>query len=272
MNSTSVRKLLNKNTLTGVEAAKTYIFHCLNNEYKNKTVFTTEELNSLASKVDTVDEQKVCQSFVNLYTWITKHKWVAEAFYQQFYNGYSKLFYRVYTTMDTEIVLGKLEILTKDKEKQNSDYNELKEFTKSAMFEISLFGFQEIQEDVNFIKEGVETRKMSFIEVVGYNKAVELFADFLKMPLFANCLKVETKKLYQAIKILNTKIVTLKKILHGTDEEIKAKKKFLDELYPFFNAQDYEPTPEAIKKAKSLVKKSIMENKPMRIINLLRRE
>lgn len=272
MNSINVRKLLDKNILTGTEAAKAYIFHCLNQECKNKTIFTSEELTSLASKISTKEEEKVCQAFINLYTWITKHKWVAEAFYQQFYNGYSKLFYRICTTHDTELVLNKLQLFTKDKPTQDTNYNELKEFTKTAMFEISLFGYQGIPEDIEFIREGGETREMSFIEVVTYNKAVELFADFLKMPLFVECFKVETKKLYEAIEILNTKIVELHKILYGAPEEVKAKKKFLDELYPYFYTKKYEPTTEAISKAKSLVKKSIIENKPMRIINLLRRQ
>lgn len=272
MNSINVRKLLDKNTLTGTEAAKAYIFHCLNNDHKNKTIFTIKELDSLAAKVNTPEEQKICQSIVHLYTWINKHRWIAEAFYQQFYNGYSKLFYRICTTIDTETVLNKLETFTKHKNENDVNYNELKHFTKTALFEISLFGYQELQEDINFIKEGVETRKISFIEVVSYNKAVELFADFLKMPLFAKCLKIETIKLYKAIEILNEKIIELKKIFYGTEEEVKAKRKFLDELYPYFVTVNYEPTVEAVKKTKLCVKKYVMQNKPMQIINLLRRE
>ena len=271
MNVQELRKALNKKKLTGFELGRLYISHCLNTHSTKQEIFTEEEFNVLASKV-VKSEMKEAQAYIEFHTWIRRYHAIVESYFQQLYVGYSRLFYRVHPTLTIEDGLNDLDKLTKNKKNKDADYQELKKFTENVLFEASLFVYWDNQDDIDFVKLGLEQVKTGLIEVFSYNKALELFVNFFKIPELSQVLKKDTVNLCEAIEGLNKKITLLKSLLSGSAEQIRKKNQFLDELYPIINLADYEPTPEAIKKAKTSLKMHILENCSWQIIEILKRQ
>lgn len=270
MNVQEFRKFLKKKKLTAFELGRLYIADCLNTHATNQHVFTEEEANALTSKVDKI-ETKEAQAYIEFHTWIHRYHAIVESYFQQLYVGYSRLFYRIHQTLIIEEGLNDLDKLTKNKKNAEPDYQELKKLTKNILFEASLFAYMDSQDDINFVKLGLDQVKIGLIEVFSYNKALELFTNFFKIPELSQILKKDTVNLCRAIEGLNGKVTLLKSLLSGSAKEVKKKNQFLDELYPIINLADYKPTIESIKKAKTSLKMHILENNSLQIIKILKK-
>lgn len=267
-----IRSLLNKKKLTGAEVGRAFIMNCLNQHGSKELIFANDEFSILSSKVIGKSENDQCNAYINLHTWIHRYSTLVQAYYQQLYVGYSTLFFKVNYTLIAEQGLHNLQKLTKNHKVEDSTYQNLKIFTKNILFDFSLFAYWDDNTDIEFTKEGRDQLKKGLVEILSYNKAVDLLADFLKMPEFSQVLKIDTVKLYAAINLLNDRIVLLRSHLFGSPEEVKRKEKFLDKLYPVFDLSDYEPTKEAVKKATTSLKKHILQNDPYQIIKALKRK
>jgi len=267
-----IRNLLNKKKLTGAEVGRAFIMNCLTQHSTKELILTNGEFSVLSSKVIGKSENDQCNAYINLYTWVHHYNALVKAYYQQFYVGYSWLFLRVNYTLITEEGMFDLQELATNQKTEDSNYQNLKKFTENILFDMSLFAYWNDTTDINFTKTGRDQLKIGLVEVLSYNKAVDLLTDFLKMPEFSQVLKIDTAKLYTAINLLNDRVVLLKSHLFGSLEEVKRKVNFLDELYPIFNLSDYEPTRDAVKKATISLKKHILYNDPYQIIKTLKRK
>jgi hypothetical protein len=111
--------------------------------------------------------------------------------------------------------------------------------------------------------------KAALPNILSYNKAVDLFTNFFKMPEISQVFKIETQMLFTGINMLNDKIVLVRNFLYGSKNEALRKLKVLDDIYPIIDIPSFEPTETAIKKASKLIKDSILSYNPYEIMKIL---
>lgn len=264
-----INKLLNKNKLTATEVGRAFIKACLKQGLSKELILTDKQLQVLFSKLTDKSEIEIGKAYVNLNTWIHRYNYWIQAYYQQFYVGYSILFFRITYSLNAEQGLVNLQKLTADI-KKTPDCKKLKEFTEQTLSSFSFFVYKDSQVDIEFTKDGVDYIKRGLIEILSYNKALDLISGFLKLPEFATTFKIEVKSLFTAINSLNDKIIKLKKLLTQNGKEFEEKIAFLDQVCPPFDILCYEPTIDAINKAKSSLEENILQNNPSKIIRVLK--
>jgi hypothetical protein len=275
-----ILNLLTKKTITGEEFGKAFIITRLqqhHTESTNKeTIFTEATLKTLYSKLANDLEINIAQLYINLYIWISRCHALAQGYYQQFYVGYSRLFFRIVLTINTENNLNMFDSLTANTQTKDLNYLKLKSFTKKVLLSSSLFSQQHNSNDIEFISAGKDLIQTSLIELFSYNKAVDLISIFLELPDFSNFFQINLEDPYAAIELLNNKQKQLKTTLLNstTSSQLNIARKihFLAILYPQFNVQDYEPTITAIKKAVSSFKEYIFHSNPPQLIEILKRQ
>lgn len=263
-----IRKLLDKKKLTGEEFGKAYIINRVQEKISHQVILTDEELKILLAKVIELSEINQANAYVTFYTWLEHTYLVTKSHYNNFYVGFSILYLKLSCTIESEQGFNKLKFMDSIYETKG-DYQRLKDFAKNILFNISVFSQVTDKEGLDFMQDARYVVKAGLPCILSYNRAVYLFADFLKIPEVLQVFKIGTEGLFNSINMLNDKIVLLKKFLYGTKEETIKKLKVLDDIYPIINIPDFEPTEAAIKKATKSLKSSILSFNSHEIIKIL---
>jgi hypothetical protein len=264
-----LRKLLDKKKITGKELGTAYIITRLQKNTTKEPIFLGEEIKTLIAKVIEPSEMDQANAYVNFYTWLERSYLVAKNHHEIFYVGFSRLYIKLYYTMESEQALNNLKNLVEELNIKDSNYQQLQAFTKNVLSIMSVFDQVEDQESLDFMKEGKTMIKEGLSSVLGYNKAVDLFADFFKIPEISQVFKIETEKLFTAINMLNDRIVLVRNFLYGSEKEVLKKCKILDDIYPVINTPDFEPSEENVKRASKSLRESIFSYNPYRVVRIL---
>lgn len=266
-----IRKLLDKKKITGEELGKAYITTRLWDKLTNgkELILTDEELKILAARITEPSEINQVNAYVNFHTWLDRSHLVAKSHYNHFFVGSSILYLKLDFTADSEQGLNNLKKMTEGL-KEDNNYQQLKTFTENILFSISVFNqVDKDKESLEFMENARNIIKATLPKILSYNKAVDLFTNFFKIPEISQALKIETKMLFTSIDMLNDKIVLVRNFLHGSKKETIKKLKVLDDIYPIIDIQNFEPTEEAIKKAAKSIKDSILSYNPYEIMKIL---
>ncbi len=272
MNSTSVRKLLNKNTLTGVEVGKAYIITRLRDKISNgeEVLLTEEELNILVARVTDQLEMDQLEAYVNFYSWMERAYLIAKGGYHHLYVGLSGLYLKIDSTLKSEQGFNTLKEITGCSNKKDDDYQKLRTFTEHVLFNMSTFDQIKDPEGLEYMRIVRDTVMKRLPELLAYNKSVSLFADFFKIPDILEAFQIDTKRLFVGINILNDKIVLLRNCLYADSKSESSKKlKILDDIFPIINIKDLEPSKKAVNKAVKSLKSSILNSNSAEIIKIL---
>lgn len=264
-----LRKLLDKKKITGEELGKAYIRTTLQKNITRELVFTDEEIKTLVAKVVDQSEIDKTNAYINFYNWLDRSNLVVKSHYETFYVGFSRLYIKLYYTMESEQALNNLKNLVEKLNIKDSNYQQLQAFTENVLSIMSVFDQVEDKESLDFMKEGKSMIEAGLLNILSYNKAVDLFTDFFKMPKISKVFKVETEKIFTAINMLNDRIVLVRNFLHGSEKEVLKKCEILDDIYPMIDIQDFEPTEENIKLASKSLKKYILNYTPYKTIKIL---
>lgn len=274
MNNINIRKLLDKNNLTGEEVGKAYITTRLWDKITNgkESILTDEELKILASKVTESSEIHQVNAYVNFHTWLDRAHLVAKSHYNHLYVGLSILYLKLYYTADSEQGLNNLKEMTAGL-KEDNNYQQLKTFIESILFGISVFNqVEEDKESLEFMENARNIIKTALPNILSYNKAVDLFADYLTMPEILQVFKIETETMFKGIGMLNDKMVLVKNSLYGSKKQVTKKLKVLDDIYPIIDIPDFEPTEVVVKKASKSINNSILNYNPYEVMKILNSE
>jgi hypothetical protein len=271
-----IRKLLDKKKLTGKEFGKAYIItqlHARNNNelILNEPILTNEEMKILAKKVTDQSEIDICNAYIHSYNWLDRSHLIVEKYYQMFYFGFSRLYIKFHSTMESEEQLHNLEKMTASVDKTDDNYQTLRNFTKNNSLNMSIFTQIKDEEVLEAMRKARSMANIGLANILSYNRTVSLFTNFFKIPKILQVFRIETEQLFTAINMLNDRIVLVKKSLYGSRGEITEKLKILDDFYPIINIQDFEPTEKAIKIASSYLKENILEHCPYKTIETLLR-
>lgn len=266
-----IRKLLDKKKITGEELGKAYITTRLWDKLTNgkELILTDEELKILAARITEPSEINQVNAYVNFYTWLDRSHLVAKSHYNHFFVGSSVLYLKLSSTADSEQGLNNLKEMTEGL-KEDNNYQQLKTFTENILFTMSVFNqVEENKESLEFMENTRNIINATLPNILSYNKAVDLFTNFFKIPEISQAFKIETKRLFTGIDMLNDKIVLVRNFLYGSEKEVLKKCKILDDIYPVINISDFEPTEKAIKKASKSIKESILCYNPYEIMKIL---
>jgi hypothetical protein len=263
-----IRKLLDKKNITGEELGKAYITTRVQEKIKGEVILTDEEFKILLAKIIESSEMNQANAYVNFYTWLEHTYLATKSHYNNFYVGFSILYLKLSCTIESEQGFNKLKFMDSIYDTKG-DYQRLKDFTENILTTISVFSQVTDKEGLDFMQDARYVVRAGLPCILSYNRAVGLFADFLKIPEILRVFKIGTEGLFNGISMLNEKIVLLRKFLYGTKEETIKKLKVLDDIYPVINIPDFEPTEAAIKKATKSLKSSILSFNPHKIIKIL---
>jgi hypothetical protein len=269
-----IRKLLDKKNITSEEFGKAYITTRLWDKLTNgkELILTDEELKNLADRITEPLEINQVNAYVNFHTWLDRSHLVAKSHYNHFFVGLSILYLKLGSTADSEQGLNNLKKMTEDL-KEGNNYQQLKTFTENILFSMSVFNqIEEDKESLEFMENARNIIKAALPNILSYNKAVDLFTNFFKMPEISQVFKIETQMLFTGINMLNDKIVLVRNFLYGSKKETIKKLKVLDDIYPIIDIPNFEPTEAAIKKASKLIKESILSYNPYEIMKILNSE
>jgi hypothetical protein len=165
-----------------------------------------------------------------------------------FFVGLSILYLKLEYTADSEQGLNNLKKMTEGLKKDNN-CQQLKTFTENILTAVSVFSQVETKEHLKFMQNARSIVKVGLSNILSYNKAVDLLADFFKIPEILQVFKIKTEKLFIGIDMLNDKIVLVRNFLYGSEDAIAKKTRILNDIYPVINIPDFEPTEAAIKKS-----------------------
>ncbi|MBM3467531.1 MAG: hypothetical protein FJX70_06885 [Alphaproteobacteria bacterium] len=264
-----IRKLLDKKKLTGEELGKAYIITQLQKKITKEFIFSDEEIKILVAKVVDQSEIDKANAYINFYNWLDRSSFVVKSDYHTFYVGFSRSYIKLYYTMESEQGFNNLKNLVRKLNIKDNNYQQLQAFTENILSIMSVFDQVEDKESLDFMKEGKSMIEEGLSSILSYNKAVDLFADFFKIPEISKVFKVETEKLFTAINMLNDRIVLVRNFLYGSEKEVLKKCKILDYIYPVINIPDFEPPEKNIKRALKSLRNSIFSYTPYRIIKIL---
>lgn len=264
-----IRKLLDKKNITGEELGKTYIRTTLQKNITGELFFTDEEIKTLVAKVIDPLEIDKFNAYIECYNWLDRSNLISEKHYEYFFVGLSILYLKLECTEDSEQGFNRLTKITESIKKEDNDYHRLKTFTENILTDISVFSQVETREYLEFMQNARSIVKVSLSNILSYNKAVDLLADFFKIPEILQVFKIKTEKLFTGINMLNDKIVLVRNFLYGSKDEIAKKTRILNDIYPMIDIQDFEPTEAAIKKASKSIKNSILSYNSYEIIKIL---
>jgi hypothetical protein len=225
-----IRKLLDKKNITGKEFGIAYIMTRLQNAINGEIILTDQELKVLAGKIIEQSEINQANVYIECYNWLDRAHLVAKSHYNNLYVGLSILYLKLSSTVQSEQGLTDLKKKTADLNNENSDYQQLKTFTEDILLTMSVFDLVEDKEGLEYMQNARNTLTQGLPSVLGYNKSVDLFANFFKIPEIIQVFKIDTNRLFTGIGMLNDKIVLLKNSLYGTKEEITKKLKALDNI------------------------------------------
>lgn len=263
-----IRKLLDKKKLMAKEFGTAYIITRTRHQINGEIILTDQELKVLSGKITEQSEINQANAYVNFYNWIDRSHLIAKSDYNDFYIGFSILYLQLGYTMKSEQGFNKLKI-TDIISEIDQNYQRLKDITESILFYISVFNQIKNKEDLENMRHARNTVKVALPNILTYNKAIDLFTDFFKIPEISQVFKIETDQLFTNISRLNDKIVLLKKFLYGTKEEVAKKLNILDDFYPIINIQDFEPNEDAIKKATDFLNEATLQSSPYEIMKIL---
>ncbi|WP_322777600.1 hypothetical protein, partial [Candidatus Megaera venefica] len=197
MNTINIRKLLNKNNLTGVEVGKAYILTRLHDNLTNgkELILTDEELRTLVAKITEQSEINQAQAYVNFYSWMERAYLIAKGRYHHLYAGLSGLYFKVDSTLKSEQGFNTLKKITGGSNSKDDDYQKLKTFTEHVLFNMSTFYQIEDPEGLEYVRIVRDTVMRRLPELLAYNKSVSLFADFFKISDILENFQIDTKRL-----------------------------------------------------------------------------
>ena len=264
-----IRKLLDKKKITGEELGKAYIINRVQEKISGQVILTDEELKVLSAKVIDSLEINQASAYIECYNWLDRAHLISEKYYEYFFVGLSILYLKLEYTADSEQGFNRLNKMTESIRKEDSDYQRLKTFTENILTAVSVFSQVETREHLKFMQNARSIVKVGLSNILSYNKAVDLLADFFKIPEILQVLKIKTEKLFTGIDMLNDQIVLVSNFLYGSEDEIAKKTRILDDIYPVINIPDFEPTEAAIKKASKSIKDSILSYNSYEIIKIL---
>lgn len=264
-----IRKLLDKKKLTGEEFGKAYIINRTQEAINGELILTDEELKILWDKIiDSLEINKL-KAYTHFYSWLERAHLVAKGHYNNFYVGLSILYHKLDSTVQSEQGLNNLKKIIEDLSQESNNYHQFYTFTKNILLSMSVFTFVKDKDGLDYVLEARKSIIRGLPSILSYNKVVDLFADFFKIPEISQVFKIETERMFQGIGMLNDKIVLLRDILYGTKEEITQKLKVVDDIYSIVNIKDFEPTEDAIKKALKSIKNSIFSYNPYEVMKIL---
>jgi hypothetical protein len=266
-----IRKLLDKKKVTGEEFGKAYITTRLWDKLTNgkELILTDEELKILSAKVIEPLEINQASAYIECYTWLDRAYLISEKYYEYFFVGLSILYLKLEYTADSEQGLNNLKKMTENIRKEDNDYQLLKTFTENILTTISVFNQVETTEHLKFMQNARSIVKVGLSNILSYNKAVDLFTDFFKIPEISQGFRIKTEKLFTGVDMLNDKIVLVRNFLYGSKQEITKKSRILDDIYPVINISDFEPTEAVIKKASKSTKSSILSYNSYQVMKIL---
>lgn len=266
-----IRKLLNKKKLTGEEFGKAYITTRLWDNLTNgkELILADEELKILTAKITVPAEINHANAYVNFHTWLDRAHLVAKSHYNHLYVGLSILYLKLCSTVKSEQGLANLKKMTEGLGNKDNNYQELEIFIQDVLLTMSVFDLAQDKEGLEYMQNARNTFTRGLPSVLSYNKSVDLFTDFFKIPEIAQVFKIETERLFKGIGMLNDKIVLLRDSLCGTKDEMTQKLKIVDDIYSVVNITDFEPTKAAIKKATKSMRDSIFSYNPYEIMKIL---
>ena len=264
-----IRKLLDKKKITGKEFGTAYIITRVQHAINGEIILTDQELKILAGKIIEQSEINQANVYIESYNWLDRAHLVAKSHYNNLYVGLSTLYLKLSSTVQSEQGLNNLKKMVESLSQENNNYQQLKTFTQDILFNMSVFDLVEDKEGLEYMHTARNTFILGLPIVLSYNKAIDLFTDFFKIPEITQAFKIETKRLFTGISMLNDKIVLLRDNLYGTKEEIIQKLKVIDDIYSIINIQDFEPTEDAIKKASKSIKHSIFSYNSYEIMKIL---
>lgn len=264
-----IRKLLDKKKITGKEFGTAYIITRVQHAINGEIILTDQELKVLAGKIIEQSEINQANVYIECYNWLDRAHLVAKSHYNNLYVGLSTLYLKLSSTVQSEQGLNNLKKMVESLSQENNNYQQLKTFTEDILLTMSVFDLVEDKEGLEYMQNARNTLTQGLPSVLGYNKSVDLFADFFKIPEIIQVFKIDTNRLFTGIGMLNDKIVLLKNSLYGTKEEITKKLKALDNIYSVVNIPDFEPTADAIKKASKSLKSSIFSYNSYEIMQIL---
>lgn len=264
-----IRKLLEKKKLTGKEFGTAYIITRAQHAINGEIILTDEELKILSAKIIEQSEINQANVYIECYNWMDRAHLVAKSHYNNFFVGLSTLYLKLESTVKSEQELANLKKMTEGLGQENNNYQQLKTFTQDILFTMSVFDLVKDNEGLKYMLDVRNTVTERLPSILSYNKSVDLFADFFKIPELMQAFKIETERMFKGIGMLNDKIVLLRDNLYGTKEEVVQKLKVVDDIYPIINIQDFEPTEEAIKKASKSLKSSVFSYNSYEVMKIL---
>lgn len=264
-----IRKLLDKKKLTAKEVGTAYIITLAQEAINGEFILTDEELKILGDKVIDSFEINRLKAYTHFYSWLERAHLVAKGHYNNFYFGLSTLYHKLDSTVQSEQGLNNLKKMIESLSQENNHYHQFYTFTKNILLAMSIFTFVKDKDGLNYVLEARKSIIRGLPSILSYNKSVDLFTDFFKIPEISQVFKIETERMFEGIGMLNEKIVLLRDILYGTKEEITQKLKVVDDIYSMVNIKDFEPTEGAIKKASKSIKDSIFSYTPYEVMKIL---
>ena len=264
-----IRKLLDKKKLTGKEFGNAYIITRAQHAINGEIILTDQELKVLAGKITEQSEINQANVYIECYSWMDRAHLVTKSHYNNFFVGLSTLYLKLESTVKSEQGLANLKKMTEDLGQENNNYQQLKTFTQDILFTMSVFDLVKDKEGLRYMLDVRNTVIERLPSILSYNKAIDLLADFFKIPEISQAFKIETEKIFKGINMLNDKILLLRNNLYGTKEEVLQKLKIVDDIYSIVNIKDFEPTEEAIKKASKSLKSSVFSYNSYEVMKIL---
>ncbi|MDR2008573.1 MAG: hypothetical protein LBQ34_06350, partial [Alphaproteobacteria bacterium] len=177
-----IRKLLDKKKITGKEFGTAYIINRAQEAINGELILTDEELKILSAKVIDSLEINQANAYIECYTWLDRAHLISEKYYEYFFVGLSILYLKLEYTADSEQGFNRLNKMTESIRKEDNDYWQLKTFTENILTAVSVFSQVETKEHLKFMQNARSIVKVGLSNILSYNKAVDLLADFFKIP------------------------------------------------------------------------------------------